>query len=144
MDSASVQQNSFLGSLPYSSEEQPFGIWQEETPEEHYPQWPDANDVFAIANCFQNCIHDMANWSMTYCVTKTIQWIVYVLLTALLGFLLSLHCIMYKKINRRCSWKILRRNRVQILSLSVLMTSILFVKMTFMMDYADLVLLLFA
>jgi len=81
---------------------------------------------------------------MTYCVFKAIEWINYLILGCLLAFLLILHFIMYKKINRRWSFRIFKRNRVQILSLSLTMTLILFVKLTFLLDYADLVLLLFA
>ncbi len=86
----------------------------------------------------------MDNWTYFYCVSKTIEWLNYLLLTCLLGFLLALHCIMYKKLNKRCSLKIFKRNRVQILTLSIVMTSALFVKLTFRMKYADLVILLFA
>lgn len=51
---------------------------------------------------------------------------------------------MYKKINKRWGWRVFKRNRVQILSLSVILTAVMFIKMTFMMDYADLVLLVLA
>ena len=86
----------------------------------------------------------MAHWDKTYCISKTIQWINYVILTCLLSFLLTLHCIMYRKINKRWSFLIFKRNRVQILTLSVILTSSLLIKLTFMMDYMDLVLLVFA
>ena len=81
---------------------------------------------------------------MQYCVFKTIEWVNYVILTALLVFLLTLHCLMYKKVNGSCSWLILKRNRVQIICLSLLLTGSLVVKLTFMMDYADLLLLVIA
>ena len=86
----------------------------------------------------------MDNWSYFYCVSKTIEWFNYLVLSCLLGFLLALHCIMYKKVNKRCSFKIFKTNRVQILSLSLLMTGALFVKLSFRMKYADLVILLVA
>lgn len=80
--------------------------------DKYYPQSDEANQVFAISNCFQNLAHDMPNWSMTYCVGKTIQWVDYAVLSCLLSFLLALHCIMYKKINKRWSFRVLKRNRV--------------------------------
>lgn len=86
----------------------------------------------------------MMHWNVGYCLCKTIEWFNYFALSALLTVLLILHCIMYKKINRKLSLSIFRRNRIQILSLSLLMTTILFIKLTFIMDYADLVLLLMA
>ena len=95
-------------------------------------------------NCFQNVNHGMDHWDTGYCVTKALEWFGYLVLSCLICFLLVLHCIMYKKINRRCSFKIMKRNRVQILSLSLLLTVTLFIKLTFIMDYADLVLLLVA
>ena len=111
--------------------------------EEHeFPQWENANQVFAIQNCFQNLAHDMQNWTKMYCAGKLIQWINFFVLSCLLGFLLALHCIMYTKINKRWSFKVFKRNRVKILSMSLLLTTIQFFKMTFMMDYADLLLLL--
>ena len=112
--------------------------------EPYYPQWEGANQVFAIANCFQNVNHGMAHWDRTYCITKSIEWGGYFVLSCLLGFLLALHCIMYKKINRRCSFKIFKRNHVQILTLSLILTVTLFIKLSFMMEWGDLVLLLMA
>lgn len=81
---------------------------------------------------------------MVYCLGRTIQWVNYFILSCLLGFLLALHCIMYKKLNKRWSCRVFKRNRVQVLSLSLLLTTIQFFKMTFMMDYADLFMLLLA
>ena len=72
------------------------------------------------------------------------MWINYVILTCLLAFLLTLHCLMYKKINKRWSFQIFKRNRVQILTLSVILTSCLLIKLTFIEDYLDLLLLVFA
>lgn len=86
----------------------------------------------------------MEHWDLGYCISKTIEWFNYLVLTVLLTFLLVFYCIMYKKIDRGCTMRILTRKRVQILLLSALMTAILFVKLTFLMDYADLVLLLMA
>ena len=54
----------------------------------------------------------MQHWSRVYCYAKTIEWVNYFILTCLLSFLLTLHCIMYKRINQRCSLQILKRNRV--------------------------------
>ena len=110
----------------------------------YFPEWEGANQVFEIANCFQNVNHDMANWTYAYCITKTIEWVNFLILSILIGFLLALHCIMYKRVNKRWSFLVFKRNRVQILTMSLLMTSVMFVKMTFMMEYADLVLLLLA
>lgn len=86
----------------------------------------------------------MIHWDRGYCISKAIEWANYFVLSALLTFLLVLHCIMYKKINRKLSFRIFARNRIQIILLSLLMTVTLFVKLTFIMDYADLVLLLMA
>lgn len=97
-----------------------------------------------MPNCYQNVRAGSQNWEMMYCVTETIQWVIYLVLTALLTFLLTLHCILYRKVNKKCSFRVFKRNRVQILSLSVVLTTILLIKETFMMAYADLVLLVFA
>ena len=51
---------------------------------------------------------------------------------------------MYRKINKRWSWLIFKRNRVQILTLGVVLTGSLLTKLTFMMDYTDLLLLIFS
>jgi len=109
-----------------------------------YPQWEGANQVFALVNCFQNVEHNMQNWTTFYCVAKTIECFNYLILSCLLGFLLTLHCIMYKKVNKRWSFKIFKRNRVQILTLSIILTTAMLVKLTFLMKYADLVILLLA
>jgi len=109
----------------------------------YYPEWPDANKWFNIANCFQNVIHDSSHrWTYSYCVTIAIEWFNYLVLTALLSFLLVLHCVIYKRVNRGCSCRVFKRHRVQILSLSVLMTSILFIKLTLLFNLYSLVLLL--
>ena len=86
----------------------------------------------------------MQNWTTFYCVAKTIECFNYLILSCLLGFLLTLHCIMYKKVNKRWSFKIFKRNRVQILTLSIILTTAMLVKLTFLMKYADLVILLLA
>lgn len=86
----------------------------------------------------------MPHWDPVYCTGKTLEWIFFLALVIILTFLLTLHCIMYKKINKRWSWLIFKRNRVQILTLSVLLTGCMFIKLTFLMDYADLVLLVIA
>ena len=74
----------------------------EKTQDEHfyYPQWEGANQVFAIQNCYQNVKHGSANWDIIYCIGKTVEWVNYFLLSILLAFLLSLHCLMYKRINK--------------------------------------------
>jgi hypothetical protein len=100
---------------------------------DYFPQDENANDVFAPLNCFQNVEYGSDNWEYSYCIGKTLEWIGYFILSVLFSFLLALHCIMYTKINKRWSFKIFSRNRVQILSLSLLMTSLLFLKLTFMM-----------
>ena len=115
-------------------------LYEQEEP--YYPDSEKANKHFAIANCFQNVNAGERNWATPYCVSMTFEWIGYLVLTCSLTFLLSLHCLMYKRINNRWSWRIFTRNRVQILTLSVLLTGTLFVKETFIMKYADLVLLL--
>ena len=86
----------------------------------------------------------MAHWTYVSCVSDTVQWFIYFVLSCLLAFLLSLHFLMYTKINKRCSFRVLKRNRVQILVLSLTLTMAMFVKLTFMLDFASLVLLLFA
>lgn len=100
--------------------------------------------MFSLPNCFQNLRAGCANWTLNYCITMTIQWINYLLLSCLLSFLLTLHCLEYKKINKRCSLLIFKRNRVQILTLSVVLTTNLFIKINFTWDYLDLLLLVFA
>ena len=77
-----------------------------------------------------------------YCLGKTVLWVNFAILTCLLGFLLWLHCILYKRVNGKCSLRVFKRIRVATLTLSVLLTGCMFIKMTFMMNYADLVLLI--
>ena len=79
---------------------------------------------------------------MVYCVGKTVEWLGYFVLCVLLSFLLSLHCIMYKKINKRWSFRVFKRNRVQVLTFSVMLTGSLFIKEMFFLDYFNLVILL--
>ena len=110
----------------------------------YYPQDPRANDVFAPLNCYQNVKYGSENWETSYCVGKTLEWIGYFVLSVLFSFLLALHCIMYTKINKRWSIKIFTRNRVQILTISLVMTFALFIKLTFMMNYGDLLLIVLA
>lgn len=112
--------------------------------DDFYPQDERANQVYAIANCWQNVAFGSENWDKVYCTGKTLEWIIYLVLSILLGFLLSLHCIAYKKVNKRCSWQILKRKRVLILTLSLTLTLALFLKLTFMMQYMDLFLLVMA
>ena len=54
----------------------------------------------------------MEHWTMEYCVFKTAEWTNYLVLSGFLAFLLAGHCIMYKKVNKRWSWLIFKRNRV--------------------------------
>ena len=84
----------------------------------------------------------MQNWTAVYCVGKVVIWANFFVLSVMLGFLLALHCIMYTKINKRWSFKVFKRNRVQILTISLLLTTIEFIKMTFILVYADLLMLL--
>ena len=98
--------------------------------DEKYPQWPGANMVFNVPNCIQNAAHS-EDWSMVYCATRCVEWINYFILGCLLAFLLVLHCIMYKKVDRGCNLKILKRNRVQVLILSNILVWTLFIKLTF-------------
>ena len=100
--------------------------------------------MFNIANCFQNAKEGVENYQYASCVTIAIEWVNYIILGCLVAFLLSLHCLMYMKINKKCSLRVLKRNRVQILTLSLMMIIAMFIKVTFMMNFADLVLLLFA
>ena len=51
---------------------------------------------------------------------------------------------MYKKINKRLSWLVMKRNRVQVLTFSILLTFIQFIKLTFIWDSADLFMVLVA
>ena len=74
----------------------------------------------------------------------TIEWVNYFILSGLLAFLLTLHCLMYTKINKRCNVRVMKRNRVQILVLSLILTGSMFIKLTFLLDVINLVLLLFA
>ena len=83
----------------------------------------------------------MAHWSLEYCVLKTIEWTNLLVLSCLLGFLLAGHCITYKKVNKRCSLRVFRRPRVQILTLSLVLTSSMCLKATFIMDYGDQVII---
>lgn len=71
-----------------------------------------SNKVFTIANCFQNVEQGTEGWFLVQCVTMTIEWANYLILSCLLAFLLTLHCLMYTKINKRCSVRVLKRNRV--------------------------------
>ena len=112
--------------------------------EEIQPQSKDASHVFKISNCLTNVDDDIPTWSEAKCVTLIIEWVNYLILTCLLAFLLTLHCLMYTRINKKCSVKILKRNRVQILILSVCMTSAMFIKLTFLFSLMNLILLLLA
>jgi len=47
-----------------------------------------------------------------YCLGETLLWLGFLILGIMIGFLLTLHCLLYKKVNKRCSWRILGRNRV--------------------------------
>ena len=67
--------------------------------DEKYPQWPGANMVFNVPNCIQNAAHS-EDWSMVYCATRCVEWINYFILACFLTFLLVIHCIMYKKVER--------------------------------------------
>ena len=49
---------------------------------------------------------------------------------------------MYKKINKRWSFRVFKRNRVQVLTFGVILTASQFIKITFMWDYGDLLILL--
>lgn len=60
---------------------------------------------------------------MVKCVSETIEWTGFITLCALLSFLLALHCIMYKKINKRWSFRVFKRNRVQVLTFGVILTA---------------------
>ena len=51
---------------------------------------------------------------------------------------------MYKKINKRLSWLVMKRNRVQVLTFSILLTLIQFIKLTFIWNSGDLFLVLVA
>ena len=77
-----------------------------------FPQYDGASKWFKIANCFQNEAYWDCNWSLMFCICNTIAWFNYLVISCLIGFLLAIHCIMYKKINKRCSLRILTRNRV--------------------------------
>ena len=63
------------------------------------------------------------------------------MLSGFISFLLAIHCLMYKRINKKWSWRILKRNRVQILALSLVMNVILFIKLTFNFDLLSLVII---
>lgn len=112
--------------------------------EEYYDNWEGANQVFAIPNCWQNLAHGTPHWDGMYCTGKTIEWVLFFILCGLLSFLLTLHCLAYKKMNKHWSFLVFKRNRVLVLTLSVLLTGCMFIKLTFMMDYGDLLLLVIA
>ena len=50
---------------------------------------------------------------------------------------------MYKKINKRWSFRVFKRNRVQVLTFGVILTASQIISKTFMWDYGDLLILLF-
>ena len=68
--------------------------------DEKFKQWEGANQVFYVPNCIQNAKHNPEDWSMVYCATRCVEWINYFILACFLTFLLVIHCIMYKKVER--------------------------------------------
>ena len=80
-------------------------------------------------------------WNQGYCIADTFEWVNYFILSVFLSFLLAMHCIMYKRINKKWSWRILKRNRVQVLILSLSLVIIYFIKETFIFIWADLLII---
>ena len=109
---------------------------------DYYGQDPDANNVFNLANCWQNNAAGERGWDPVHCTCSTMLWLGFITLVGLLSFLLSLHCIMYKRINKKCSCRIFLRNRVQTLTMGILMSIFQFLRYTFMLKDIDLVLLI--
>ena len=103
----------------------------------YQPSNENANDVLLLVNCWQNVAYEQPNWSPVQCAGDTLLWLGFVVLSGMLGFLLTLHCIVYKRINSRCSWRIWTRNRVQVLTLSLLLTVTMTIKLTFLMEAGD-------
>ena len=80
--------------------------------EEYFYNNPKANDIIIFMNCFDNVSYGSQNWVMAYCITITLEAFGYFVLSILLGFLLALHCMMFKKAKGKCSWQVFKRDRV--------------------------------
>ena len=65
-----------------------------------YANNPDANKVFRNINCFQNAVkYETSGWTLSYCVTSSLEVVGYLVLFALSTFVMVIQVIFHWKVH---------------------------------------------